>query len=110
MVDRVRMMYASGCYSKYELWESVKYMYGPGQLEEILYAPSEYLPAILELDQNILLYSNYQKELRAEVDHTDYMEKRGKTHPYEERKRQLDEIYLSQMTLPVNMVKRVCLL
>jgi len=111
--ERVRVCYASGSYTKYNLWDSYKHILTPGEVEDILNyvvmpdVRQDLHEPINKLDIAVGVYTKYQEELRHEQQQAEYMERRGKQYPYEENKRQLDELLLVDLKgYPVDALKK----
>ena len=101
--ERVRVCYASGCYSKYNLWDSYKHELLPTEVDSILNYETypevreDLHQVILDLDHSVTKYNEYLVSLRHEQQQAEYMERRGKQYPYEENKRQLDALLETEL-------------
>jgi hypothetical protein len=99
LIERVRVAYAGGCYTMYELWDSYRHVLNPNQVKDILdyrIAPEvreDLRVTITDLVELSYLFKAHQEELHKEVEKCESYERTGKTYPYEDRVTQLNAVY-----------------
>lgn len=110
------MMYASGCYSNYSLWESYKHAANPNEVKAIINyevypeVGEQYRSTIQELVDASVIYKEYQASLQEEATRCEQYERAGKQYPFEEHKRQLDSLLAERLyyypTVTISKLKK----